>query len=85
MKKILVFAMILCTLLLALTGCSNNAEPEATEAPAATEAATEAPVEEPATEEPAAEEPAAEEPAAEAVSYTHLTSSVPSCAVEPAA
>ena len=81
MKKILVFAMILCTLLLALTGCSNNAEPEATEAPAATEA----PVEEPATEEPAAEEPAAEEPAAEAVSYTHLTSSVPSCAVEPAA
>ena len=36
MKKILVFAMILCTLLLALTGCSNNAEPEATEAPAAT-------------------------------------------------
>ena len=51
MKKILVFAMILCTLLLALTGCSNNAEPEATEAPVATEA----PAEEPAADETAAE------------------------------
>ena len=55
MKKILVFAMILCTLLLALTGCSNNAEPEATEAPAATEAATEAPAEEPAADATTAE------------------------------
>ena len=64
MKKVLVFAMILCTLLLALTGCSNNAEPEATEAPAATEAATEAPAEEPAAEEPA-EEPAADATTAE--------------------
>ena len=66
MKKVLVFAMILCTLLLALTGCSKEAEPVATEAPAATEAATEAPAEEPAAEEEVAEEePAAEEPAAE--------------------
>ena len=66
MKKILVFAMILCTLLLALTGCSKEAEPEATEAPVATEAPAEEPAaEEPAAEEPAAEEPAAEEPAAE--------------------
>ena len=48
-------------LLLALTGCSKEAEPEATEAPVATEA----PAEEPAAEEPAAEEPAAEEPAEE--------------------
>ena len=43
MKKILVFAMILCTLLLALTGCSKEAEPEATEAPVATEAPAEEP------------------------------------------
>ena len=47
MKKVLVFAMILCTLLLALTGCSNNAEPEATDA-------------EPAAEEPAADATTAE-------------------------
>ena len=59
MKKILVFAMILCALTLSLAGCSNGGETTATEAP--TEAATEAPVE--ATEEPAAE--ATEEPAAE--------------------
>ena len=64
MKKVLVFAMILCTLLLALTGCSKEAEPTATEAPAATEAATEAPAEEPAAEEPA-EEPAADATTAE--------------------
>ena len=50
MKKVLVFAMILCTLLLALTGCSKEAEPAATEAPAATEEA----VTEEATEEEAA-------------------------------
>lgn len=52
MKKILVFAMILCVLALAMTGCSKKAEPEATEAPAATEEA----VTEEATEEEAAEE-----------------------------
>ena len=51
MKKVLVFAMILCMLALAMTGCSNGGNSTATEAP--TEAATEAPVE--ATEEPAAE------------------------------
>lgn len=51
MKKILVFAMILCVLALAMTGCSKKAEPEATEAPAATEEA----VTEEATEEEAAE------------------------------
>ena len=50
MKKILVFAMILCVLALAMTGCSKKAEPEATEAPAATEEA----VTEEATEEEAA-------------------------------
>ena len=59
MKKILVFAMILCVLALAMTGCSKKEEPAATEAP--TVAATEEPVAE-ATEEPAAE--ATEEPAA---------------------
>lgn len=52
MKKILVLAMILCVLALAMTGCSKKAEPEATEAPAATEEA----VTEEATEEEAAEE-----------------------------
>ena len=52
MKKILVFAMILCVLALAMTGCSKKAEPEATEAPAATEEA----VTEEATEEETAEE-----------------------------
>lgn len=52
MKKLLVFAMILCVLALAMTGCSKKAEPEATEAPAATEEA----VTEEATEEEAAEE-----------------------------
>ena len=52
MKKILVFAMILCVLALAMTGCSKKEEPAATEAP--TVAATEEPVAE-ATEEPAAE------------------------------
>ena len=62
MKKILVFAMILCVLALAMTGCSKKEEPAATEAP--TVAATEEPAE--ATDaEPAAEEPAAEEPAEE--------------------
>ena len=44
--------MILCALALAMTGCSKKAEPEATEAPAATEEA----VTEEATEEEAAEE-----------------------------
>ena len=41
MKKILVFAMILCVLALAMTGCSKKEEPAATEAPtvAATPAA----------------------------------------------
>ena len=62
MKKILVFAMILCVLALAMTGCSKKAEPEATEAPAATEEA----VTEEATEEEAAEEEAAEEEPASA-------------------
>ena len=33
MKKILVFAMILCVLALAMTGCSKKEEPAATEAP----------------------------------------------------
>ena len=51
--------MILCTLLLALTGCSNNAEPEAT-GPRRDGGTRRH--EEPAAEEPAAEEPAAEEP-----------------------
>ena len=55
MKKILVFAMILCVLALAMTGCSKKEEPAATEAPAATEEA----VTEEATEEEAAEEEAA--------------------------
>lgn len=41
MKKVLIFATLLCVLVLAMTGCSKNAEPEATAAP--TEAATEAP------------------------------------------
>ena len=58
MKKILVFAMILCVLALAMTGCSKKAEPEATEAPAATEEAV--------TEEAAEEEAAEEEPASAA-------------------
>ena len=46
MKKILALVMILCALVVGMTGCSNNSEPEATEAP--TEAATEAPTEAPA-------------------------------------
>ena len=54
MKKILVFAMILCVLALAMTGCSKKEEPAATEAPAVE-----------ATEEPAVEEEAAEEETAE--------------------
>ena len=62
MKKILVFAMILCVLALAMTGCSKKAEPEATEAPAATEEA----VTEEATEEETAEEETAEEETASA-------------------
>ena len=62
MKKILVFAMILCVLALAMTVCSKKEEPEATEAPAATEEA----VTEEATEEEAAEEEAAEEEPASA-------------------
>ena len=63
MKKILVFAMILCVLALAMTGCSKKEEPEATEAPAATE---EAVTEEAAEEEAAEEEAAEEEPASAA-------------------
>lgn len=55
MKKILVFAMILCVLALAMTGCSKKAEPEATEAPAVE-----------TTEEPAVEEEVAEEEPASA-------------------
>ena len=62
MKKILVFAMILCVLALAMTGCSKKAEPEATEAPAATEEA----VTEEATEETTEE---ATEEAAEVTPY----------------
>ena len=33
MKKILALVMILCALVVGMTGCSNNSEPEATEAP----------------------------------------------------
>ena len=54
MKKILVFAMILCALTLSLAGCSNGGETTATEAPteAATDAPTEAPVGETTTDAP---------------------------------
>ena len=48
MKKILVFAMILCVLALAMTGCSKEEAPTPTATP--TVEATEEPTEEPTEE-----------------------------------